>query len=695
MARWRKHARFGLGLFAVAFAIVLWIVTGERRAPEPAQAVERLDPAAASEIRGGDAIQVKGAQRDIRVEFASQVAYADGRTKYTGFNAFIENRGGRSFVISGDEAWIGKDLSGYDLTGGVTLKSSDGLVARTPRATFTEAEGIVRGEGPVQFQRGRVSGSGVGFSYDRAVDRLWLLDKAVIDVAPAADGGGMRVTAGSAGHSRAERYMRFERGMRMERDGQIMEAVHTTVFLLKDRDEAESIELRGGSKITGGAGAGSLQAMQAQDINLRYASDGRTLERALLMRQGAIQLARPDGSTGQQLTAELIDAMLAADGAVTALSARDNVRVAIPATADASARTVLAPALTAAGEAGRGLTTMTFDGGAEYREDASKETGARVARSRTLRTTLSPVGAIHQAVFSDAFRFEDGRLQAASDEATYDVTKGTLALRSPGKGTRPHLADERVTLDAEIVDVSLSPRRIDASGGVSAQFSPGRRPGERGTTLLNAKEPVLVTSEKFSFDEASGRGTYTGRAVLFQGATQIRGDRIEMNDRAGTLAAAGNVITSLPIAGSKADAGMSLARAAEFGFDDARRHAVYSKQAQFEGVQGNLRADRIELFLAPKDNTLDRLEASGGVTAVVDKRQATGEHLVYHPSDERYVLAGTPVRLVQGCQESSGRTLTFYRTSDRILVDGNQEIRVQTKGDSKCPEPPAARPDLP
>jgi hypothetical protein len=60
---------------------------------------------------------------------------------------------------------------------------------------------------------------------------------------------------------------------------------------------------------------------------------------------------------------------------------------------------------------------------------------------------------------------------------------------------------------------------------------------------------------------------------------------------------------------------------------------------------------------------------------------------VYHPSDERYVLNGTPVRLVRGCQESSGRTLTFYRGSERVLVDGS-ESRVQTKG-GKCPEPEA------
>jgi lipopolysaccharide export system protein LptA len=115
---------------------------------------------------------------------------------------------------------------------------------------------------------------------------------------------------------------------------------------------------------------------------------------------------------------------------------------------------------------------------------------------------------------------------------------------------------------------------------------------------------------------------------------------------------------------------------------------VFTTQAQFNGVQGNLRADRIELRLAPKDNALERLDAAGTVTALVEKRRATGQKLTYHPAEEKYVLAGTPVRLVEGCQESTGRTLTFYRGSENVIVDGNQEIRVQTKGGTKCPDVP-------
>src|SRR4029453_3253706 len=107
MARWQRPARFGLAVFALGFAGVLWHLTGQRAVQGAVQGGERLGPKAVSEIRGGDVLQVKGEKRDIRVEFRSQVLYSDGQTKLTSFKAFIDDRGGRSIEIGGDEAMVG------------------------------------------------------------------------------------------------------------------------------------------------------------------------------------------------------------------------------------------------------------------------------------------------------------------------------------------------------------------------------------------------------------------------------------------------------------------------------------------------------------------------------------------------------------------------------------------------------------
>jgi lipopolysaccharide export system protein LptA len=689
VSRWQRQARLGFGLFALIFAAILWFVIDERRPPAPSRGVDRLDPQAVSEIKGGDVVQVKGETRDIRVEFATQVLYSDGSAKYTGFKAFIDDRGGRSFEITGNEAQVAAKQSAFDVRGSVGLRTSDGLVARTEQAIFAEADGILRGPGPISFERERVTGSGVGFKYERSIDRLELLDRAVINVAPAANGGGMAVRSGSAAHSRAERFLRFERGMHMEREGQVIVADTATVFLLQDRDEPEVVELRGNASIAGNGTMGSLQDMQARDMNLRYAPDGRTLQHVLLVGQSRLQLARADGSAGQQLFAETTDVVLAGDGSITNLAGRDNVKVTIPAVEGASAREVTAQTVTGTGAAGGGLRTMLFENAVTYREDVPGS-NPRVVRSRRLNAGVSEAGAIETAHFSGGFVFEDGRMTARSAEAAYDTTKGTLALRSPDAADPPHIKDDRVDLNAVSIDVTLSPRRLDATEKVRALFAAGRREGERGATLLNEDEAILVLCDKLTFDETSGAGVYSGSARMLQDSgNTIRADTIEMNEKTGQLLATGSVITSLPLASTKEEGakGNSTGRAGQFAFDDATRRAVYTKQAQLESAQGNLRAERIELALVDQGNDLQQMTADGGVKILLDDREASGQKLVYHPADERYVLDGNPVSLVQGCQETAGRTLTFYRGSANVKVDGQDRIRVTTKG-GKCPEPP-------
>ena len=687
MARWQRRARLGFGLFAAAFAILLWLVIDERQTSTPAPPVERLDPQAVSEIKGGDVVQVKGAKRDIRIEFATQVLYQDGSAKYTGFKALIDDRGGRSFEITGAEARVAAEQSAIDVTGNVNVRTSDGLVARTEAATFADADGILRGDGPITFERGRTKGSGVGFRYERSIDRLELLNQAVVDVAASDEDGGMAVRAGAAAYSRLERFFRFERRMRMERAGQVMEADTATVFLLPDHDEPRLVELRGNSTIQGVAGTSALRHMQARDINLTYGDDGRTLQHALLVGQSRIEMAQAEGPAGQQLFSETIDITLAPDGAISQLLGRDNVRVTLPATQQAAAREVTSQALTASGPGGKTLEDMVFEGNVLYREDVPGS-DPRVVRARTLHARLTEAGTIDTANFTGGFAFEHGGLRAQSPEAAYNVTKGTLALRGPESAKPPSMRNARVDLrNASTIDVVLSPLHIVATGNVQAVFAPGRLEGERGASVFNEQEAIIVICEKLTFDETSGAGTYAGNAQAFQDSgNRIRGDVIAMNEKRGSVTALGSVVTSLPIAGSGDEGakGNSIGRAGEFEFDDGKRRVVFTRDAQLDGSQGNLRADRIELMLAEKSNDLRQLNAAGNVVVFVEDRKATGETLVYHPSAERYVLNGTPVRLIRECQESAGRTLTFYRGSERVLVDGN-ESRVQTKG-GKCPE---------
>ena len=76
----------------------------------------------------------------------------------------------------------------------------------------------------------------------------------------------------------------------------------------------------------------------------------------------------------------------------------------------------------------------------------------------------------------------------------------------------------------------------------------------------------------------------------------------------------------------------------------------------------------------------------------LDKRVATGDRLTYNADAERYVMTGiatVPVRIIEECRETTGRTVTFFKSADRIIVDGNEEVRTQSSRSGPCPQPTA------
>ena len=97
-------------------------------------------------------------------------------------------------------------------------------------------------------------------------------------------------------------------------------------------------------------------------------------------------------------------------------------------------------------------------------------------------------------------------------------------------------------------------------------------------------------------------------------------------------------------------------------------------------------AERIELYLKPSGDELERAEAYAGdsdkVTIREQNRKTSGAHLTYTICRRpvcRHRQAGDDRRR-SATSETIGRTLTFVKATDTIVVDGNGSIRTQTKG---------------
>jgi len=706
---WQRLARVVVAVALVIFAAVLYFAIGRRPTTPPKPVVVgRSDPAAILETAPGILTLVNGET----VAFERQLTYADGRSVLQAVKLTTKDEHGREIVVRAREAVRQAPAVDANRLGEVTMKgdvrvtTSDGLDLKTAEANYSDANGILRSAGRVDFTRDRLAGSGTGATYDRARDVLWLLADARVHLAADEQGGGALVaTAGTAGLERPAHVLRLIGNAHIERADRTIDAAEAMLRLSDDDKRLTRAELRGGSRVARpGAMPGTLSAMQATTIDLDYAEDGTNLRHARLEGSAAdtgVDLASEPGGAGRRIQAARLTVGLAPDGAtMTSLEGRESVQLALPASADRPAQTIRAAVLDAQGSETEGLRSARFTGGVEYRETAAAaRAGERVARSASLDVTLlTQMGGIGSARFQGAVTFTDGAWRGEAPEASYDPAKAILVL-SGGKtpaGPLPRLADDRVTVDAQAIELALNARRLVADGRVQSVFRP---PGTRqaGATavsghlpaMLDEQQPLYVTAAKLVYDGGASLATYTGGSRLWQGESVVRADGITLDDQHGNLTASGTARSTLrledaPAAGSAKSAQRTVGEAKELQYVDAERKLAYIGAAHVVGPQGDVSAERIEMFLGQEGRAMVRAEAYDEITARLEGGYTiTGKRLTYLTVTQRYLARGQPVRILEekpdGCKETIGTLLTFDRSTDTIAVDGTERNRSKTK----------------
>ncbi|MGE5200363.1 MAG: LptA/OstA family protein, partial [Rhodospirillaceae bacterium] len=364
-------------------------------------------------------------------------------------------------------------------------------------------------------------------------------------------------------------------------------------------------------------------------------------------------------------------------------------------------RTISAATLTAKGEGGAPLDAARFADNVEYRESPPGGT-PRVVRSHTLDAATAPgLGAMTDARFAGAVRFEEGQMRGASGQARYLVDRGRIELDGVDQttGQSPRVTDGQVAIDAGHIEISTDPRRITARRDVRSVMMPAAKGppaagGEvRRAGMLDGDQPVYAASSALEYDSTARVAVYTAEAPaqarLWQGDTTVQADRLTLDDATGNLAAKGNVATAIVIEDrdektEKLQRTTSIGSAEDFLYEDAARKTTYTGRAHVSGPQGDLRASRIELFLAPADSELERVEAYASVGLNDATRTVSGDRLTYTAAEGRYLVVGSPVSIVADCRETTGRTLTFYKSTNNILVEPNDEFRTQVRAIPNC-----------
>ncbi len=694
--RWQRIARLVLALVGIAFAIGVGMSMKRRTPPQSQPPVPRTDPTAVVESEGGSTVRINGEREQGVLTYERLLTYANGASKMIGVT-ITSDRNGKTFVVKGAEGQAGENESSMELTGGVTLEASDGMKVAADRASYARSENLVRIPGAVTFSRGRMSGSGIGLDYNFAQDVIVISDRPVIDVAADEDGSDtMSLSAGALEFRRRERLIRLDRGAKIVRDQQTLEADLAVAHLTED-ERLELLELRTNSRITGKPGAaGGLQSLSGRDIDLRYNPEGPTLQQAVITGDAVVQLAGDRRQPGRQIAANAMNIGLDADGSTpTTLVGRDNVKVTLPGEPGGATRIINAQALDGTGTAGRGLTGAHFTGNVQFSERGGGID--RAARSQVMDVTMAPgFGAIEDATFARGVRFADGPMFATSAAARYALKRGVLELTGSEPGSlAPHVLNEQIAVDAARVDITLEGPQMKATGAVKSVLQPTKTGAEakgdaaKLPSMLKSDQPVNVTADQLAYDGTASRAVYTGNALLWQGETSIKSVTLTIDSKTGDLSAAGPVTTATMLQQDDRKGGKekvsSIGTSRQFAYVDSVRKATYTGDAHITGPQGDLTSPRVELFLQPSGDELERAEAYDGVTLRGDGRKTTGVRLTFFGADQRYVVTGSPVTIIDECgRETMGRTLTFFQATDRIVVDGNEQIRTQTRGTSSC-----------
>jgi lipopolysaccharide export system protein LptA len=307
----------------------------------------------------------------------------------------------------------------------------------------------------------------------------------------------------------------------------------------------------------------------------------------------------------------------------------------------------------------------------------------QTANSSTGVAQLSAGGDWSQITLRGNVRLQEADRNAEAQQAVFaraaqtTVLTGQAMVRDAGSETHaPKITFFQATGD------------IEAEGPVrSTDFA------SKTSSLQMSSVPANLSADHMRANSKTGRAVYTGRARLWQGASVLEAQTIELLRPSRILNATGNVRAVFPQA---PQAGAAPGTAAVWHISsglltywDAENRAHLEKDVFVQSADQKMRSPQLELFFtrtgADKQGSggtsqISRAVGTGGVVVEQGDRRGTAERGLYTAAEEKFVLTGgTPTLFDPVEGTTTGRELTFYKADDTIVVDSGNGLRTLTK----------------
>jgi lipopolysaccharide export system protein LptA len=323
--------------------------------------------------------------------------------------------------------------------------------------------------------------------------------------------------------------------------------------------------------------------------------------------------------------------------------------------------------------------------GAVQTERELKGKPLQTADSKSGLIQMEPTGEWSKITMQGNVRLKEGDRSGEAQQAVFTKANQTAVLTGQALAR-----DANSETHAAKITFNQATGETFAEGNVrSTDLS------AKATSTQLAPAPTNLSSEHMEANSKTGRAIYTGHARMWQGASVLEAESIELSRDTRVVNAVGNVRAVFPQASSndqsqpKKQPSLWHISAGTLTYWDLENRAKLEENVVVQSVDQRMRAPVLDLFFTraaggkqgvPGAAQISRAVGTGGVMVEEGDRRATAEKGVYTAEDQKFVLSGGNPTLYDAQEgTTTGRQLTFHIADDTIIVDSAEGMRTLTK----------------
>jgi lipopolysaccharide export system protein LptA len=323
--------------------------------------------------------------------------------------------------------------------------------------------------------------------------------------------------------------------------------------------------------------------------------------------------------------------------------------------------------------------------GAVQTERELKGKPLQTADSKSGLIQMEPTGEWSKITMQGNVRLKEGDRSGEAQQAVFTKANQTAVLTGQALAR-----DASSETHAAKITFNQATGETFAEGNVrSTDLS------AKATTTQLAPAPTNLSSEHMEANSKTGRAIYTGHARMWQGASVLEAESIELSRDTRVVNAVGNVRAVFPQASSddqsqpKKQPSLWHISAGTLTYWDLENRAKLEENVVVQSVDQRMRAPVLDLFFTRAAGgkqgvsgaaQISRAVGTGGVMVEEGDRRATAEKGVYTAEDQKFVLSGGNPTLYDAQEgTTTGRQLTFHIADDTIIVDSAEGMRTLTK----------------